>query len=386
MKRPAWLFVLLCSGCILTTLVFGVHLIRKSSSTPTPRPASAAPPSAAPASAAPQGVLPSTPVRSATPVKPQPAFLSAVPTPVHPAAPRARQAENLPGQKVLFFRANALGENYGKLGFAPLDSLRQFTYAPALSCDRVHFAAGTGICLVADRGLFTKYYAVSFGKDLKAGWQIPLNGIPSRTRVSPSGRLAAITIFLSGHSYASLNFSTQTLIVDSANGRVLADLEKFAVQRDGVPFESPDFNFWGVTFAHNENQFYATLWSKGKTYLVKCDLRARSAVIIYEGVECPSVSPDNTRIAFKKRSESSRLGWRIHVLDLKTMIASPTGETHSVDDQVEWLDDSHLLYSRSQSETGSSASTDLWDVPTAPGGTPELLLEGAFSPAVAWLN
>lgn len=272
---------------------------------------------------------------------------------------------------------------------AALDSLDQLRYSADLSCDRVHFAGGKGVCLASDRGMFTTYYAVMFDESLQRGWSIQLNGVPSRVRVSPSGRRAAITVFLSGHSYTSLQFATQTTIVDVASGEVLADLEKFSVSRDGALFQSQDFNFWGVTFTHDENSFYATLWSKGKTYLVECDFAKRSAKVVYENVECASLSPDNARIAYKERRMQpigSRglmaITWRFCLLDLSTMTKTELGETRSVDDQVEWLDNDHILYAVSQNEKGSSASTDIWSLPTSPNGSPEILLKGGFSPAV----
>jgi hypothetical protein len=231
--------------------------------------------------------------------------------------------------------------------------------------------------------VFTTYSAFKFDGQWNKGWNIELNGEPSRARVSPSGRLAAITIFLSGHSYTSLNFSCQTTILDMATGKVLADLEKFSVTRKGVPFQSPDFNFWGVTFSRDENRFYATLWSRAKTYLVECNLADRSAKVIHEDVECPSLSPDNRRIAFKKRIGVPRFTWRIHTLDLATMAETQLAEPRSVDDQVEWLDNEHVLYALSQNEKGASASTEIWALPVTGTAGPEILLKGGFSPAVA---
>src|SRR2546428_5988696 len=58
----------------------------------------------------------------------------------------------------LYFRSTALGLNYGKLAVAPLEALDRIRYSTDLSCDRVYFAAGRGVCLAADRGVFTNYY------------------------------------------------------------------------------------------------------------------------------------------------------------------------------------------------------------------------------------
>lgn len=353
-------FFVLCAVCVLAIVVFSAIAVRRSRmpiALPAERPRAVE-------------VVPIPPTPPESPSQSAPAELPKAP----PAAPPPSR---------LFFRANALGPNYGKLAMTPLDALDQPEYSPDLSCDRLYFTAGTGVCLASDRGVFTTYSAVSFDAKLRRGWTIPLNGIPSRVRVSPSGRLASITVFLTGHSYASLNFSTQTVILDASRGTILADLDKFTVQRDGETFQSPDFNFWGVTFARDDNRFYATLWSKGKTYLVDCDLRNRTARVIHDGVECPSLSPDNTRIAFKKRIQSGRMPWLIYVLELATMTEVPLGEIRSVDDQVEWLDNNHVLYALSESEMGSSASTDIWVLETIPSSPPRILLRGGYSPAVA---
>ncbi len=381
-RRDRRLFLLLCAGCVLATIAFGIVTARRSKSgvaagvarkdvvAEAPKTVSAEPGIAGLDGHSSSPPSPKEPARSETKNTPQVGKSLAATLVSKPASP------------LVFFRANALGANYGKLSVAAFDALDQPRYAAELSCDRVHFAGDRGVCLASDRGVFTTYYAVMFDEHLERGRTIALDGIPSRVRVSPSGRLAAITVFLSGHSYADLHFSTRTTITDAASGQILADLEKFSVSRNGAAFESPDFNFWGVTFAHDENRFYATLWSKSKIYLVEGDLRKRTARVIYEGVECPSLSPDNARIAFKKRVGAPRFIWQIHLLDLTTLTETALGETRSVDDQVEWLDNEQILYALSESEKGSSASTDIWVLPATTGGTPRLLLRGGFSPAV----
>jgi len=168
---------------------------------------------------------------------------------------------------------------------------------------------------------------------------------------------------------------------------VVPDLEQFSVTRNGQEFKEKDFNFWGVTFAQDENRFYATLWTKGKTYLVAGDMARRTAQVIHDDIECPSLSPDNRRIAFKQRSvggllQGRRITWRIALLDLNTGTVVPLAETRSVDDQVEWLDNDHILYALTENEKGASASTDIWVLPTKPDSPPEILLKGGFSPSV----
>lgn len=39
--------------------------------------------------------------------------------------------------------------------------------------------------------------------------------MPSRTRVARSGPIGATTVFVTGHGYDSVDFSTETLLVDT---------------------------------------------------------------------------------------------------------------------------------------------------------------------------
>ncbi|WP_157271713.1 hypothetical protein [Azohydromonas aeria] len=286
---------------------------------------------------------------------------------------------SVPGR--VFFRHNGMDAHYGQLAWREGGSGAP-RFAEALSCEVVHVSGGRGSCLTADRGVVTTYTAKLFDAGTFAVTaELPLKGIPSRTRVSRDGRLAAFTVFLAGHGYASLDFSTQTLIVDTADGRVLGDLEDFAVTRNGQPFKEKDFNFWGVTFTPDARGFYATLSSGGAHYLVQGDIASRSARVLHDNVECPSLSPDATRVAYKKRFiVDKRVTWQFFVLDLQTMAETPLPEERNVDDQIEWLDDAHVLYAMTSPSAG--ASTEVWMAPADGRGQPRLVLRDAYSPAV----
>jgi hypothetical protein len=282
----------------------------------------------------------------------------------------------------LLFRSTAFDKGTGgQLGVVPLDALGSAPLFTSLTCDRLYFAGGSGVCLAADRGMVTSFYADLFDQTFQARKRVPLSGAPSRTRVTPDGKMAASTNFVSGDSYASGGFSTRTLLIDTTAGSVLADLETFAVTRDNKPFKAADFNFWGVTFTQKPGHFYATLGTGGQMYLVEGDATTRTARVIRGGIECPSLSPDNKRVAFKKREPGWRLIWRIHVLDLQTGVETPLAETRSVDDQVEWLDDETILYAV---PNGAQAQPvmDVWAAAADGSGTPRVLLTNAESPAV----
>lgn len=304
------------------------------------------------------------------------------PLPPEPSKGIAQKGDQILGSSGRsFYRYTGIDGNYGHLIVADLAlSPASLTVTPIV-CERAHFANGHGICLTADRRVITTYQALLVDADFKVRVSIPLTGMPSRARVSPDGRLAAFTVFESGHSYASVNFSTRTSIVDLEKGELRLDnLETLKVLREGQAIDAADRNFWGVTFAKDSNRFFATLQTGGKIYLVDGDLAGREGRVAREGIECPSLSPDNTRIAFKKR-KGGRLepvSWRISILDLATQAEHELAETRSVDDQIEWLDDRNVLYALPESLSGSPVF-DTWTVPADGSGAPRLVMPKAYS-------
>jgi hypothetical protein len=280
----------------------------------------------------------------------------------------------------VLFRNTDLGTAHGQVFVASAGEQHTAKYPTPLVCERVDFSADRGVCLIAERGLTTRYRAATFGRTFEELHQIPLPGIPSRVRVSPSGRRAGITVFVSGDSYAAGAFSTRAMILDTSSGEVIGDLEQYAVTREGQPFKAIDFNFWGITFA-DDRRFYATLQTGGRRYLIEGDVSARTARVVDTDIECPSLSPDGTRVAFKKREMiDGRLVWLLSVQDLATRTVTVLREERSVDDQPEWLDNNRIVYGLpSESRPGS---TSVWAVPADGSGAPALFLDSAWSPAV----
>jgi hypothetical protein len=243
--------------------------------------------------------------------------------------------------------------------------------AGKLACQRVYFAAGRGLCLALQPS-GVEYRAKIFDSSGTVRREFTLDGLPSRARVSPGGRYGSVTTFVSGDSYTNPGeFSTRTRIVDMGTGKRVADLEQFEAFRDGRRFDSPDFNYWGVTFTDDEDTFYATLATGDHHYLVQGSLRERQVQVLRDNVECPSLSPDFTRLVYKKRIDKAG-HWRLHVLELATMKDVALSERRSIDDQAEWLDNDTVVYGDGK---------DVWAVRADGGGRPRRVLSRASSPA-----
>jgi hypothetical protein len=117
--------------------------------------------------------------------------------------------------------------------------------------------------------------------------------------------------------------------------------------------------------------------------------------VLRENVECPSLAPGDDIIAFKKRiagtacraearcepaSEGGPIRWRFALLDLASgRERLLEAETRSVDDQIEWLDSTHVLYGVPRPD---SAVTDVWVAPIDGSGPARVFIPAAESPAV----
>lgn len=298
-----------------------------------------------------------------------------------PAVPVGGDPVAVSASPHLVFRSTAVGEGYGMVAVVPLDNPggpRAFTDA---QCERVYAVRASAICLVAKRGLATTYEVKVFGPRWTQTADKPLNGLPSRARISRDGTLSATTTFVYGDSYTSPGqFSTRTVVSRIDGTGDAFDLENFQLVTDGKVNNAVDRNFWGVTFI-DDGTFYATAASGGKTWLVKGSLAAKRVEALHTDVECPSLSPDGTRVAFKKRGDLPNGRWRLSVLDLRTGQVTETAETRNIDDQAEWLDDATVVYGMPRTGDGV-ATSDIWSVPADGTGAPKLMVPDAWSPAV----
>ncbi|MFD3513056.1 TolB family protein [Streptomyces sp. NPDC058657] len=273
----------------------------------------------------------------------------------------------------LYFRDAATG----RVARQPGGAAARVTGGP--SCDRFYAAGPRALCLRKLPGVPARTQALVLDRQLKEIRRVTVAGIPNRARVSASGQVLSWTTFATGDSYNTTAFSTRTAILDLRTGYLVKSIEEIPLTVDGARYHSADVNFWGVTFARDDNRFYATVSSRGSTYLVEGDLRKWQAKALRKNAECPSLSPDNTRLAFKKRvSDDSEAPWRLYVLDLATLREHPVADTRSVDDQAAWLDDTTLGYALPGSEGRRS---DIWSAPADGTGTARLTVPGGSSPA-----
>jgi hypothetical protein len=259
----------------------------------------------------------------------------------------------------------------GRLYRAALAPDAKPSRAGDLACERVYEnSAGDGLCLAAKPHGFD-YEAVVYGPGQRPRHRFSIPGVPDRARLSPDGRYAGFTTFLSGHTYSAgvRSFETHTAIVDMRAGKSLFDLHELDVTRDGDPFERADANLWGVAFADGD-RFYATLGSGGSHYLIEARVSTRQARVIGEHIECPSPSPDGRRIAYKRRI-GKQDHWRLHVLDLASGRDVALAERRSIDDQPEWLGDDTIIYSDDR---------NVYAVPADGSGRPHRLVARASSP------
>lgn len=263
----------------------------------------------------------------------------------------------------------------GRLAVVRPDGSRAQT---PVSCARVYSTAKRAVCLRAEESAPGTFALDVLNPDLTVLQTLPINGVPTRARLSADGRMVAWTVFVAGDSYTSSGFSTRSGILDTETGVLDSSLEDFRlVDSEGKGGPPPkDTNFWGVSFAVDDNTFYATMSTGSHLYLVQGDATAETVSVLADGVECPSLSPDGTRLVYKRRLPD--LTWRLEVYALGSGHRTALAGAGNVDDQGTWLDDRTIAYGQVNPDSGRSA---VWSVLADGSGQPTLLADGAESPS-----
>ena len=138
------------------------------------------------------------------------------------------------------------------------------------------------------------------------------------------------------------------MIFDARRAKALANLEEFEDHAIGQARSSRSITTSGASRSTVTAEISTRRSGRGDHhYLVRGNVTTRRAEVIRDGVECPSLSPDGTRIAFKSRADDPFV-WRLHILDLKTGAEKQLPYPEVFDDQAEWLDNDHIAYDRNQ--------------------------------------
>jgi hypothetical protein len=283
-----------------------------------------------------------------------------------------------PEPPFLLFRTLAPPSAHGRVAWRPLDAAHAARHLTPLRCARIHYRGGAGVCLVEEpRGRDTTHAAYVLDRRFSPRARIALAGIPVRGRVSPDGRVAAVTVYAEEESPAGERLAAETLLIDLVSGRPLGDLREFALDSAGFAALRPPFDLSSVAFHADSDRFFATLTSDGERYLVLGSIRDRRLRAIRRGIANEALSPDGRRL-IAKRPRGDRGEWQVIVIDLDAGTEQALPHPRSIDDQVDWLDAAHVVY-HDVTETG----TGIWALPADGTSGPRLLIADAFSPSVA---
>ncbi len=282
-----------------------------------------------------------------------------------------------PNDTALVFINRVPGDEYGFVGYVNLEGERFITPLP---CDRLDWNRNGGVCLqggsigIPGRGLLLDEFLRPVRRFGIAN--------PSRAAISPDGGTVSWTGFVTGHDYlAPGEFATTTQLIDverELGAELETDFQTFA---DGEEFLEETANYWGTSYI-DEQTFYATLGFGAQNNLVFGDVRTGELHVVHENASCPEVSPNGSTIVAKEQRDQA---FQLVAIDTATGERRDLAETRSVDDQVEWIDDSRILYGLPNPEAGTTGQPafDVWVLNVNDGSEPRLLVPFADSPASA---
>ncbi len=282
-----------------------------------------------------------------------------------------------PSQIALAFVNRVPGDDYAKVGYIDPEGERHIT---ELECDRLDLNENRGICLSATAGLAGTGRGFILDANLNPTTRFGVNK-PSRAAASPDGTVVAWTGFSLGHSYlVQGEFATTTQLI-SVDRSIAANVETiFDTFRGDERVLDIDRNYWGVSF-FDSDLFYATLGTANSgTEIVAGRVSTTRIDVVASNASCPEVSPDGKTIVAKEQRGDK---FQLIAIDLESGARRDLGETRSVDDQVEWIDNQTILYGMPNPDEGTEAQPvfDIYALNTAPGSAPRLIVPFADSPA-----
>lgn len=316
--------------------------------------------------------------QSSRPVTPTAAPPPTTPTAVPEVQPGLHAK---PGEVLVVNRVP--GEDYGRLAIRHADGTRTLLDR---RCMRVHIAADHGVCLSDETGIVPAFETTFFPSiNPEVSIKSYASALPSRARISPGGTFSTVTAFVSGSSYADIGVSSSTLLTfDEIDSQKLLDSgSQFQVKSDEPRFRGELAQYWGATFAPNENDIYVTGFYGEQPEIMKGTIDDMMLEPTGWVGSCPSLSPDGKTLVFKEMRENGEFD--LVAIDLESGDKWTLNETRSADDQVEWLDNDTILYALHPEGTDGALQPqfDIWSLDITEGATPELFLPFADSPAVA---
>ena len=276
----------------------------------------------------------------------------------------------------VIFRTLAPQDAHGHVAVVSLDPGEAARHVSTLACARVHYAGGAGLCLVIESAPDSSInVAYVFDHTFTRRHRLVLPGVPTRARVSPNGRRASITTYAETEAPEGERLVTDSVIIDVASGSVLANLRSFRIEHEGPPLTGP-VDISSVAFEPDGDRFFATLATATTRYLVAGSVDERRLTTLRDGVASEALSPDGRHLVVKRRGAGPAV-WRLVVIDLHTWAERALNQgSRSVDDQVEWLDNDHVMFHDVVDDT-----TAVWMLPIDGITAPRVYLRDAFSAA-----
>jgi dipeptidyl aminopeptidase/acylaminoacyl peptidase len=277
----------------------------------------------------------------------------------------------------IIFRMLGADATHGRVGLLSLKP-QGSRHASRLTCVRLHYAGGHGLCVTQElHDRQSVHAAYVFDERLEPGARIALDGVTTRVRVAPNGRVGAISTYAEEESPAGERLATWTRIIELPSGRQIADLREFRIDSDRLPPVHHPIDISSVAFEPDGDRFFATVAAADEHLLAAGSLTERRLTLLHAGVANEALSPDGRRLAVK-RLRSDRGFWQIAVLDLGSWKEHDLLQgARSVDDQVEWFDSEHVMYHEVDGDT-----TALYALPIDGVNGPRVIVKNAYSGAV----